>query len=86
MNLNQITVPSKDLNQSIPFYETLGLKLIVNPDEHVAPDQKESIADYAKNNNWLIVKVNDIPDPNFPLVSSSKYGKRLNKTRDYNQN
>ena len=63
-----------------------GLKLIVNPDEHVAPDQKESISDYAKNNNWLIVKVNDIPDPNFPLVSSSKYGKRLNKTRDYNQN
>tara|TARA_B100000579_G_scaffold437160_1_gene465427 strand:- start:2219 stop:2893 length:675 start_codon:yes stop_codon:yes gene_type:complete len=63
-----------------------GLKLIVNPDEHVAPDQKESISDYAKNNNWLIVKVNDIPDSNFPLVSSSKYGKRLNKTRDYNQN
>ena len=63
-----------------------GLKLIVNPDEHVAPDQKESISDYAKNNNWLVVKVNDIPDSNFPLVSSSKYGKRLNKTRDYNQN
>ena len=32
---------------------------------------KKSIADYAKNNNWLIVKVNDIPDPSFPMVSSS---------------
>ena len=60
-----------------------GLKLIVNPDEHIAPDQKESIADYAKRNNWLVVRVNDIPDPNFPSISSKKYGKRLNKTRDY---
>jgi len=29
MNLNQITIPSLDLSQSIPFYEKLGLKLIV---------------------------------------------------------
>lgn len=29
MNLNQITVPSLDLTKSIPFYEQLGLKLIV---------------------------------------------------------
>jgi len=29
MNLNQITVPSLDLTRSIPFYEKLGLKLIV---------------------------------------------------------
>ncbi len=29
MNLNQITIPSLDLNKSIPFYEKLGLKLIV---------------------------------------------------------
>ena len=29
MNLNQITVPSLDLTISIPFYEKLGLKLIV---------------------------------------------------------
>jgi phosphoserine phosphatase len=62
-----------------------GLKLIVNPDEHIAPDQKESIADYAKRNNWLVLRVNDIPDLNFPSVSSIKYGKRLNKTRDYTQ-
>ncbi len=29
MNLNQITIPSKDLNISIPFYQKLGLVLIV---------------------------------------------------------
>jgi len=36
MNLNQITVPSKDLTQSIPFYEKLGLKLIVKALPHYA--------------------------------------------------
>jgi len=29
MNLNQITIPSLDLSKSIPFYQTLGLTLIV---------------------------------------------------------
>ncbi len=37
MNLNQITVPVRDLIQSIEFYEKLGLKLIV-----------KSIPDYAR--------------------------------------
>lgn len=36
MNLNQITVPSIDLEKSIPFYETLGLKLIVKALPHYA--------------------------------------------------
>ena len=36
MNLNQITVPSLDLNKSIPFYEKLGLKLIVKSLPHYA--------------------------------------------------
>lgn len=36
MNLNQITVPSLDLNRSIPFYEKLGLKLIVRALPHYA--------------------------------------------------
>ena len=36
MNLNQITVPSLDLEQSIPFYEKLGLKLIVKALPHYA--------------------------------------------------
>jgi catechol 2,3-dioxygenase-like lactoylglutathione lyase family enzyme len=36
MNLNQITVPSSDLEKSIPFYEKLGLKLIVKALPHYA--------------------------------------------------
>ena len=36
MNLNQITVPSIDLTKSIPFYEKLGLKLIVKSLPHYA--------------------------------------------------
>lgn len=36
MNLNQITVPSLDLTKSIPFYEDLGLKLIVKSLPHYA--------------------------------------------------
>ena len=30
MNLNQITVPSLDLYKSVPFYQNLGLELIVD--------------------------------------------------------
>lgn len=30
MNLNQITVPSLDLTISVPFYQKLGLRLIVD--------------------------------------------------------
>ena len=29
MNLNQVTVPSLDLTKSVPFYQKLGLRLIV---------------------------------------------------------
>ncbi|WP_053991547.1 VOC family protein [Mangrovimonas sp. TPBH4] len=36
MDLNQITVPSLDISQSIPFYEKLGLKLIVKSLPHYA--------------------------------------------------
>ena len=36
MNLNQITVPSLDLTKSIPFYEKIGLKLIVKALPHYA--------------------------------------------------
>jgi catechol 2,3-dioxygenase-like lactoylglutathione lyase family enzyme len=36
MNLNQITVPSKDLTKSISFYQKLGLKLIVKALPHYA--------------------------------------------------
>jgi catechol 2,3-dioxygenase-like lactoylglutathione lyase family enzyme len=36
MNLNQVTVPSKDLRISVPFYQQLGLKLIVDAPPHYA--------------------------------------------------
>ena len=36
MNLNQVTVPSKDIQKSIAFYKTLGLELIVEALPHYA--------------------------------------------------
>lgn len=36
MNLNQITVPVSDVEQSIAFYQQLGLKLIVQSLPHYA--------------------------------------------------
>lgn len=36
MNLNQVTVPSLDLTRSVPFYEKLGLRLIVHALPHYA--------------------------------------------------
>lgn len=36
MNLNQITIPSKDLAKSIPFYQQLGLNLIVHSNNEYA--------------------------------------------------
>lgn len=30
MNLNQVTVPSRDLDRAVAFYSTLGLRLIVD--------------------------------------------------------
>lgn len=36
MNLNQVTVPSRDLAVSVPFYQTLGLELIVLSMPHYA--------------------------------------------------
>lgn len=30
MNLNQVTIPSIDLTRSVPFYQALGLRLIVD--------------------------------------------------------
>jgi len=56
------------------------LKIIVNPDEHIAKDQDQSIADYAKEEGWLIVRVKDTPADDFPSVSSKLFGIRLNKT------
>ncbi|MFK8164086.1 MAG: VOC family protein, partial [Lewinella sp.] len=48
MTLNQVTVPSVDLNVSIPFYQKLGLELIVEAMPHyarfVCPDGNASFS------------------------------------------
>jgi len=36
MNLNQVTLPSTDLSKAVPFYQKLGLKLIVSALPHYA--------------------------------------------------
>ena len=36
MDLNQITIPSSNLTKAVPFYEKLGLKLIVKALPHYA--------------------------------------------------
>ena len=36
MNLNQVTVPSLNLEKSVPFYERLGLELIVSSSANYA--------------------------------------------------
>ena len=56
MNLNQITVPSVDLSKAIPFYQQLGLKLIV-----------KSLPQYARfvcpdgNSTFSIHQVDELP-------------------------
>jgi len=60
------------------------LHLIVNPDEFVAPDQTESVADYAHRQGWLIVRIKDMPAPTFPAVSSKTYGVKLNRAHQGN--
>ena len=56
MNLNQITIPSLNLNKSIPFYQKLGLELIVdaNPNyaRFICPDG---------NSTFSIHKVDKLP-------------------------
>ena len=63
MNLNQVTVPSLDLEVSIPFYEKLGLELIVKALPHyarfVCPDGSSTFS---------IHKVDQLPEGNGVVV------------------
>ncbi|MTI88550.1 MAG: VOC family protein [Balneolaceae bacterium] len=53
MNLNQVTVPSQDLSVSVPFYQKLGLKLIVDAPPHYArfecPDGESTFSIHKTN-------------------------------------
>jgi len=59
-----------------------GIKMIINPDTHVAEDQQESIASYAEKNKWLIVRINDTPDESHPWTSTADYKIKRNKTNE----
>ena len=56
MNLNQITIPSLNLELSIAFYQTLGLKLIVNSHSNYARFQCPK-----GNATFSIQKVDHLP-------------------------
>ena len=58
------------------------IRLIVNPDEHVATGQETSIADYARANDWLIARVEDRASADFPAISSRRFGVRENRTQE----
>ncbi len=57
-----------------------GMRMIINPDEHIEQGEKESIASYARRNGWLVERVTDAPPADFPAVSSKSFGIRINKT------
>ncbi len=59
-----------------------GIRMIINPDEHVQEGEKESIADYAKRQNWLVERIRDVEEPGFPAVSSKDFGVRRNKSHE----
>jgi hypothetical protein len=76
MNLNQVTVPSLNLDISVPFYESLGLKLIVS-----------SSAQYARfecpngDATFSIHKVESLPTGNGIIVyfESDKLDQQVNQ-------
>lgn len=63
MNLNQLSIPSLDLEKSIPFYEKIGLTLIVKALPHYArfecPDGESTFS---------IHKVEKLPEGNGILI------------------
>ena len=88
MNLNQITIPSLDLTKSIPFYEQLGLKLIVKSLPHYARFECPN-----GNSTFSIHQTETLPKGNGihvyfsvkiwmkMLISSRKTGLNLNKNQ-----
>lgn len=63
MNLNQITIPSRDLTKSVDFYQKLGLVLIV-----------DSIPRYARfecpdgDSTFSVHHVDELPDKNLITI------------------
>ncbi len=57
-----------------------GMKMIINPDEHIAQGDQESMAETAGKLGWAVVHIPDEPEKDFPAVSSTQFQIRLNKT------
>ena len=79
MNLNQVTVPSLDLEIAIPFYEKLGLNLIVKALPHYArfecPDGESTFSlhqvDQINPNNdiWVYFEVDQLDQKVAELIN-----------------
>jgi phosphoserine phosphatase len=59
-----------------------GLKMIINPDRHVAEGQAESMEEYAKKNGWLIERVRDVSEPGAGFISGRRFGIRENRAHE----
>ncbi len=71
MNLNQVTVPSRDVLKAISFYQKLGLKLIVHTHDRYARfecPQGDStfsihyVEELPKDGIWVYFEVNNVAE------------------------
>ena len=78
MNLNQVTVPSADVEKSIAFYETLGLRLIVSALPHyarfVCPEGNATFSLHqvaalpAGEGSWVYFEINNLDEVVYELI------------------
>ncbi len=59
-----------------------GIRMIINPDTHVAPDQSESMESYAKREGWLIERIRDVREPGIDFISAKRFGIRENRPHE----
>ncbi len=79
MNLNQVTLPARDLSVSIPFYQNLGLKLIIHTHENYCrfecPDGESTFSlhrvDELPNGEgaWIYFEVEDLDQYVYNLLT-----------------
>jgi len=58
------------------------LKMIINPDQHLAEGDTESMADYARREGWLVERIRDVREEGFPGISASKWKVKENRPRE----
>ncbi len=79
MNLNQITLPVKNIEKSIRFYEKLGFQLIVHTKEHyarfIAPDKKATFSLHisekpiSENGIWIYFECDNLDEKVSELIN-----------------